>query len=136
MKKFAFACFICCLFLVTGCGCDQKRNSTPIKEDEKEKTALQDSGKLPNKKVNGLSFTKTSISYVEDMSTFVSMVKNTTKKPITVEVIEVTIKNNRGKVLTVVPGFLSGTLEPGEEKPFVAYINMDLSAAVDVEYKF
>lgn len=133
MRKIIFTCFICSLFLVTGCGCDQKKST--ISTEKKEETTIQDPGDLPDKKVKGLTFTKTSISYVEDMSTFVSTVKNTTKESMALEVIEVTIKDKKGKVLTTIPGFLSETLAPGEEKPFTAYINMDLSSAVDVEYK-
>lgn len=135
MKKIIICCLVISLVFTTGCGRVKNNKASSTEKQKETNKQLPESGKLPDKKVNGLSFTETSISYVDDMSTIVSMVKNTTKKTISVEVFEVIIKDKKGKVLVTIPGFLTEKLEPGETKPFTAHVNMDLSSAVDIEYK-
>lgn len=144
MKKIIILCFILSLALTTGCGCERnnqkekgKKNPTTEEKEVNKKNESQDrSGNLPNKEVKGVTFTNTSISFVDNVSTLVSTVKNTNKEEITLDVFDIVIKDKEGHELIILPGFVSEKLTAGEEKTLTAVANMDLSKAYDIEYKF
>lgn len=142
MKRLTILTLILCLVLTTGCGCNKKdpnkgknepNTEKPNKDNVKEPEA---SGDLPDKKVNGLEFKNASISFVDDMSTIVATVKNTTSNDVTLDVFDVIIKDKNGKEIVKIPGFIPKTIAPNEETQFISYINQDLSQATDIEYRF
>lgn len=140
MKKFTILCLVLSLSLMTGCGCDKKPKDNDSKKEpsteEKENNLETGTGVFPDKEVQGVKFTNASISYVDDMSTIVATVKNTTDNEITLDVFTILVKDRSGNVLVEIPGFVAEKLQPGEEKPLTAYITMDLTKATDIEYKF
>lgn len=143
MKKVTIWCLILTFLLTTGCGCDKKNKETTKKptseeKDKKNKTNenQEELGKLPDKEVDGIKFTDASISFVDDMSTLVATVTNTKDQAVTLEVFDIIIKDKKGEEITTIPGFIPEKIEPNSTHSLVAYTNMDLTLAYDIEYKF
>ena len=139
MKKILIL-FIITTLLVVGCGNKKEENKDKDTEkkpetDEKEEI-VNEAGMLPDKEVNGMKLSNASISFVDDVSTFVGEIKNTTDKTIELDVFEIVLKDKDGNVVTSIPAYVTDKLEPGESFPVVATVNMDLTNVYDVEYKF
>lgn len=144
MKKVVLLSLLLSIVFMTGCGCDKKESKeepnkqpeTEEKEEANQPEANNEVGQLPEKEVNGMKFTGASISYVDDLSTFVAEVKNTTKETIPMDVFMLKFKDKDGKEITSVPAYVADQLAPGESKQVVAQINMDLTQVCEVEYEF
>ncbi len=139
MKKLLIL-FMITTLLVVGCGNKKEANKEkePDKkpETEEKEEIVNEPGMLPEKEVNGMKFSNVSISYVDDVSTFVGEIKNTTDKTIELDVFEIVLKDKDGKVVTTIPAYVSDKIEAGATLPVVATVNMDLTKVYDVEYKF
>lgn len=139
MKKLLIM-FMITTLLVVGCGKKKEENKEKEtdKKNETEETEeiVNEPGMLPEKEVNGMKFSNVSISYVDDVSTFVGEIKNTTDKTIELDVFEIVLKDNDGEVVTTIPAYVSDKIEAGETLPLVTTTNMDLTNVYDVEYKF
>ena len=139
MKKILI-CLLITTLLVVGCGNKKEENKekeTEKKPEKEEKEEIvNEPGMLPEKEVNGMKFSNVSISYVDDVSTFVGEIKNTTDKTIDLDVFEIVLKDKDGKVVTTIPAYVSDKIEAGETLPVVATVNLDLTKVYDVEYKF
>ena len=139
MKKLLIL-FMITTLLVVGCGNKKEANKEkePDKkpETEEKEEIINEPGMLPEKEVNGMKFSNVSISYVDDVSTFVGEIKNTTDKTIELDVFEIVLKDKNGKVVTTIPAYVSDKIEAGATLPVVATVNMDLTKVYDVEYKF
>lgn len=130
--------FMITTLLVVGCGKkkDEDKDSNKENETEKKEEIVNEAGMLPDKEVNGMKLSNASISFVDDVSTFVGEIKNTTDKTIELDVFEIVLKDKDGNVVTSIPAYVTDKLEPGESFPVVATVNMDLTNVYDVEYKF
>ena len=137
MKKLLIM-FMITTLLIVGCGKKKEENKEPDKkpETEEKEENISEAGVLPEKEVNGMKFSNASISYVDDMSTFVGEVKNTTNQDIAMDIFEIVLKDKDGNVITSIPAYVTDKLEAGKTMPVVATINMDLTNVYDVEYKF
>ena len=137
MKKLLIM-FMITTLLIVGCGKKKEENKEPDKkpETEEKEENISEAGVLPEKEVNGMKFSNASISYVDDMSTFVGEVKNTTNQDIAMDIFEIVLKDKDGNVITSIPAYVTDKLESGKTMPVVATINMDLTNVYDVEYKF
>ena len=139
MKKLLILFMITTLLVV---GCVNKKEANKEKEPDKKpeteekEEIVNEPGMLPEKEVNGMKFSNVSISYVDDVSTFVGEIKNTTDKTIKLDVFEIVLKDKDGKVVTTIPAYVSDKIEAGATLPVVATVNMDLTKVYDVEYKF
>ena len=130
--------FMITTLLVVGCGKkkDEDKDSNKENETEEKEEIVNEAGMLPDKEVNGMKLSNASISFVDDVSTFVGEIKNTTDKTIELDVFEIVLKDKDGNVVTSIPAYVTDKLEPGESFPVVATVNMDLTNVYDVEYKF
>ena len=139
MKKLLIL-FMITTLLVVGCGnkkgANKEKEPDKKPETEEKEEIINEPGMLPKKEVNGMKFSNVSISYVDDVSTFVGEIKNTTDKTIELDVFEIVLKDKDGKVVTTIPAYVSDKIEAGATLPVVATVNMDLTKVYDVEYKF
>ena len=93
------------------------------------------SGYLKNQKIDGLSFENASIEYKNDLSTFTVDVYNENNKTIKIENINIILKNDDDKTITLIDDSL-GSLESNEgRKLIIEGIDYDLSSYNKVEYK-
>ncbi len=143
MKKIVILSLILSLSFITGCGCDKKDttkdNEPKNPTEEKQETGqevINERGQLPDKEVNGMKFTNASISYVDDMATFLATVENTTDKTISLDIFNLVFKDKDGKQIATIPAYVADKLEAGESKSVVAQVNMDLTKVYEVEYEF
>lgn len=137
MKKILI-CLLVGTLLLVGCTKNKETEESGNKNNETEEIneVQNEKGMLPDKEVNGLKFTNASISYVDDVSTFVGNVKNSTSNTMELGIFEIILKDKNGDVISTLPAYVSDTIKSDETKQIIATISMDLTNAYDVEYKF
>ena len=118
--------------LVTGCGCtkkDNKKNNT--KDDVKVNT---EENVIKDQTFEGLTFTNTSLTTTNGVSTLITEVSNSTGEDYTLEEFTITIKNKDGEVITTIPGYVGDVIKNGETRTINSSIDIDLSSASSIEY--
>lgn len=118
--------------LVTGCGCtkkDNKKDST--KDDVKVNT---EENVIKDQTFEGLTFTNTSLTTTNGVSTLITEVSNSTGSDYTLEEFTITIKNKDGEVITTIPGYVGDVIKNGETRTINSSIDIDLSSASSIEY--
>ena len=118
--------------LVTGCGCtkkDNKKNNT--KDDVKVNT---EENVIKDQTFEGLTFTNTSLTTTNGVSTLITEVSNSTGSDYTLEEFTITIKNKAGEVITTIPGYVGDVIKNGETRTINSSIDIDLSSASSIEY--
>ena len=118
--------------LVTGCGCtkkDNKKNNT--KDDVKVNT---EENVIKDQTFEGLTFTNTSLTTTNGVSTLITEVSNSTGSDYTLEEFTITIKNKDGEVITTIPGYVGDVIKNGETRTINSSIDIDLSSASSIEY--
>ena len=118
--------------LVTGCGCtkkDNKKDST--KDDVKVNT---EENVIKDQTFEGLTFTNTSLTTTNGVSTLITEVSNSTGSDYTLEEFTITIKNKDGEVITTIPGYVGDVIKNGETRTINSSIDIDLSNASSIEY--
>ena len=118
--------------LVTGCGCtkkDNKKDST--KDDVKVNT---EENVIKDQTFEGLTFTNTSLTTTNGVSTLITEVSNSTGEDYTLEEFTITIKNKDGEVITTIPGYVGDVIKNGETRTINSSIDIDLSSASSIEY--
>ncbi len=118
--------------LVTGCGCtkkDNKKNNT--KDDVKVNT---EENVIKDQTFEGLTFTNTSLTTTNGVSTLITEVSNSTGSDYTLEEFTITIKNKDGEVITTIPGYVGDVIKNGETRTINSSIDIDLSNASSIEY--
>ena len=118
--------------LVTGCGCtkkDNKKNNT--KDDVKVNT---EENVIKDQTFEGLTFTNTSLTTTNGVSTLITEVSNSTGEDYTLEEFTITIKNKAGEVITTIPGYVGDVIKNGETRTINSSIDIDLSNASSIEY--
>ena len=118
--------------LVTGCGCtkkDNKKNNT--KDDVKVNT---EENVIKDQTFEGLTFTNTSLTTTNGVSTLITEVSNSTGSDYTLEEFTITIKNKAGEVITTIPGYVGDVIKNGETRTINSSIDIDLSNASSIEY--
>ena len=130
IKKALLAIFA--LTLVTGCGCAKKDNKKDnTKDDVKVNT---EENVIKDQTFEGLTFTNTSLTTTNGVSTLITEVSNSTGSDYTLEEFTITIKNKDGEVITTIPGYVGDVIKNGETRTINSSIDIDLSSASSIEY--
>ena len=130
IKKALLAIFA--LTLVTGCGCAKKDNKKDnTKDDVKVNT---EENVIKDQTFEGLTFTNTSLTTTNGVSTLITEVSNSTGEDYTLEEFTITIKNKDGEVITTIPGYVGDVIKNGETRTINSSIDIDLSNASSIEY--
>ena len=130
IKKALLAIFA--LTLVTGCGCAKKDNKKDnTKDDVKVNT---EENLIKDQTFEGLTFTNTSLTTTNGVSTLITEVSNSTGSDYTLEEFTITIKNKDGEVITTIPGYVGDVIKNGETRTINSSIDIDLSSASSIEY--
>ena len=118
--------------LVTGCGCTNKDNKKDnTKDDVKVNT---EENVIKDQTFEGLTFTNTSLTTTNGVSTLITEVSNSTGSDYTLEEFTITIKNKDGEVITTIPGYVGDVIKNGETRTINSSIDIDLSSASSIEY--
>ncbi len=118
--------------LVTGCGCTKKDNKkNNAKDDVKVNT---EENVIKDQTFEGLTFTNTSLTTTNGVSTLITEVSNSTGSDYTLEEFTITIKNKDGEVITTIPGYVGDVIKNGETRTINSSIDIDLSNASSIEY--
>ena len=118
--------------LVTGCGCTNKDNKkNNAKDDVKVNT---EENVIKDQTFEGLTFTNTSLTTTNGVSTLITEVSNSTGSDYTLEEFTITIKNKAGEVITTIPGYVGDVIKNGETRTINSSIDIDLSNASSIEY--
>ena len=118
--------------LVTGCGCTKKDNKkNNAKDDVKVNT---EENVIKDQTFEGLTFTNTSLTTTNGVSTLITEVSNSTGEDYTLEEFTITIKNKDGEVITTIPGYVGDVIKNGETRTINSSIDIDLSSASSIEY--
>ena len=120
------------LALVTGCGCAKKDNKKDnTKDDVKVNT---EENVIKDQTFEGLTFTNTSLTTTNGVSTLITEVSNSTGEDYTLEEFTITIKNKDWEVITTIPGYVGDVIKNGETRTINSSIDIDLSNASSIEY--
>ena len=118
------------LALVTGCGCAKKDNKKDnTKDDVKVNT---EENVIKDQTFEGLTFTNTSLTTTNGVSTLITEVSNSTGEDYTLEEFTITIKNKDGEVITTIPGYVGDVIKNGETRTINSSIDIDLSSASSI----
>ena len=136
MKKMilTLSILICCLCIITGCG---KKNDKGIKQDNNTPVVKENTNEnvIKDQTVSGIEFTNTSLKIVDGMSTIVTKITNNTNGEYTKDSFTIIIKDNNGKVIQEIPGYINRSIPVGESLVISSGVDVDLSNAYSVEYK-
>ena len=120
------------LALVTGCGCAKKDNKKDnTKDDVKVNT---EENVIKDLTFEGLTFTNTSLTTTNGVSTLITEVSNSTGSDYTLEEFTITLKIKDGEVITTIPGYVGDVIKNGETRTINSSIDIDLSSASSIEY--
>ncbi len=115
---------------------NDKEETTEKEEEEiKRPEANTNEGIIKDRTENGISFTETTLTIVENGSSFSTLVTNTTEEEIKVRVFEINFKNEKGEVITTLYGYIGGSLLANESRRISSNVDIELKEAVDIEYK-
>ena len=118
--------------LVTGCGCTKKDNKkNNAKDDVKVNT---EENVIKDQTFEGLTFTNTSLTTTNGVSTLITEVSNSTGSDYTLEEFTITLKIKDGEVITTIPGYVGDVIKNGETRTINSSIDIDLSNASSIEY--
>ena len=129
MKKIAYLITVSLIILniTTGCGKKKIKNEN-VKINTNENV-------IGDQKIDALSFTNTSLVYEDNTSIFKTLVTNNSKKIIEFSKIEIHIKDEFGKEIVVLPGYVGDKIESGQSYLLTASYPNDLTKAKSVTYE-
>ena len=132
MKKVIISISIILLLVLTlGCGCSKLEKA--IKKEEVKVSTKEDVIKDQNIEV--FTFTKTSLIYKENTSTFKTKVTNESENTENLKEIKIHIKNEKGEDIVVLPGYVGESINPSETKKITSSVGFDISNAYSIEYE-
>lgn len=118
------------LIIVTGCA---KKEKIDKKETIKEQPVVVT--KLENKSVNNLEIKNANIKTSDGISVFIADVTNKSKEDRDIDSIKITLKDKNNKELTVLTGYIGGTIKSNETKQIVSNSDFTLKNVKTVEYE-
>lgn len=118
------------LIIVTGCA---KKEKIDKKETIKEQPVVVT--KLENKSVNNLEINNANIKTSDGISVFTADVTNKSKEDKDIDSIKITLKDKNNKELTVLTGYIGGTIKSNETKQIVSNSDFTLKNVKKVEYE-
>ena len=118
------------LIIVTGCA---KKEKIDKKETIKEHPVVVT--KLENKSVNNLEIKNANIKTSDGISVFTADVTNKSKEDKDIDSIKITLKDKNNKELTVLTGYIGGTIKSNETKQIVSNSDFTLKNVKTVEYE-
>jgi len=92
-------------------------------------------GVIEDKEQDGLKFSNTSLFTSSTNSTLITLVSNTTNSDIEVRIFDIYVKDANGNTIVTLQGYVGGVVPAGESREIESNVDMDLSAAAELEYK-
>ena len=92
-------------------------------------------GVIEDQEQDGLKFTNTALITSKYNSTLTTLVTNTTDSDIEVRIFDIFVKDADGNIIATLQGYVGGVVPANGSREIESSVDMDLSAAVDIEYK-
>ena len=126
-------CLICLCVLLTGCFGNKK---TDKKEKTKEnKIVIDKKDVVKEQEIDGIKISNVNLNVIDGLSTYTATVTNTTDKNISIEDIDIIIKDKEEKELVSMLGYIGGTIKPNDKKEIISTTDLDLNDANSIIYK-
>lgn len=120
--------------LVTGCGCQKKEENKKSENKEPEIKVNTEENVIKDQTFEGLTFTNTSVTTVNGISTLITQVSNNTGVDYTLNEFTIIAKDAEGNVVATIPGYVGSVIKNGETRTIDSSIDRDLSTASSIEY--
>lgn len=120
---------LCCLGLITGCGCNKKQV-----EKKKDDIVNPNAPVITYQKVGNLKIGTASITIIDDKTNIEISIKNETKKDINVDTIIILIKDSEGKTIKTLTKEL-GLVKANDEKIISDIIDEKLTNAASFDFQ-
>ena len=120
--------------LVTGCGCSKKDDNKGNGTKEPDVIVNTEEDVIKDQTFEGLTFTNTSLTVVDGISTLMTQVSNDTGSDYTLDEFTITVKDSEGNIVTTLPGYVGDVIRNGETRTINSSIDIDLSKASSIEY--
>ena len=126
--KFILVC--CIVMCITGCGCTkkEKKKNPNIKFNTSE-------GITKDRVIDGLKFTKTSLSMEDGIATLKATITNDTESDKQLSSFLITLRDGNGVVLVNTLGYVGNVIPAGESRVMKVGFDQELKNARTVEYK-
>ena len=132
MKKFlmTLVIFISIILVVTGCN-----NNEKVEKTEEDVHVITEEGVTKSQEIEGLSFTNTALTVIDEETYFQVDVTNNKDEALTFDHIDVIFKNSNDEVIATIYGSIGSVLEAGETRTLEASTIENLSDAENIEYE-
>lgn len=120
--------------LVTGCGCSKKDDNKGNENKQPDVIVNTEEDVIKDQTFEGLTFTNTSLTVVDGISTLMTQVSNDTGSDYTLDEFTITVKDSEGNIVTTLPGYVGDVIRNGETRTINSSIDIDLSKASSIEY--
>lgn len=126
-NKFKILCLVLTIFIVTGCGCNNKK-------EIKEKTKNPNAPIIKYEQVGNLKFGTASF-YISDENTYINVsIINDTKSDVKVEKFKILLKDSEGKVIKSIDEKLE-IIKAGETKEISDSVEGKLFDIATIDYE-
>ena len=118
---------------LTGCGCNNKENI--INEEENNIKVNNNEDVIKDQALEVFTFTNTSLVYENSTSVLETLVTNTSDTTQYLIEFKIIVKDDTGKEIITLTGFIGDSIEAGESKLIRSSYGSDLTKAASIEYE-
>ncbi len=116
--------------LLTGCGCSKKEEKP---QDDIKTNTNEDV--IKDQIVDGITMTNTSMITTNKTTKLTTSVTNNTDKDYRLDEYMIIVKDEEGKEIVRIPGYVGDTIKAGETRTISSSVDIDLSKAASIEYE-
>ena len=116
--------------LLTGCGCSKKEEKP---QDDVKTNTNEDV--IKDQLIDGITMTNTSMVTTNKTTKLTTSVTNNTDKDYRLDEYMIIVKDEEGKEIVRIPGYVGDTIKAGETRTISSSVDIDLSKAASIEYE-
>ena len=116
--------------LLTGCGCSKKEEKS---QDDIKTNTNEDV--IKDQVIDGITMTNTSMVTTNKTTKLTTSVTNNTDKDYRLDEYMIIVKDEEGKEIVRIPGYVGDTIKAGETRTISSSVDIDLSKAASIEYE-
>lgn len=112
-----------------------KTEDVPKKNDYGDINVNTNTGVIEDKKLGDLTFTNTSMTEQDGVTTLETTITNNSKESKYVGSFTIYVKDRSDEVITELVGYVGSELSPSEQRIITSSITDDITSAYSIEYK-
>ena len=116
--------------LLTDCGCSKKEEKP---QDDIKTNTNEDV--IKDQVIDGITMTNTSMVTTNKTTKLTTSVTNNTDKDYRLDEYMIIVKDEEGKEIVRIPGYVGDTIKAGETRTISSSVDIDLSKAASIEYE-